>query len=195
MGRQVTVLHSCKGRRTKPLHTSQISSRLRGEVLYRARGSCSNCGRNIEIDGIVLVVDLKIPREQGGMAEPDNLWAICEECNAGTKSCFKSVDAVWMRDVMALNSVHMRLGETLKVFMGAPVPAQMMAFVSNQDDWRKRLRELRYLGWEIDVLNPNQPNGRVSSFYKLVKAMQWPEDPTAVIRRYEQERAKRNKNR
>jgi hypothetical protein len=70
----------------------------------------------------------------------------------------------------------------------------MMEFVSNQDDWKKRLRELRYLGWEIDGFNPNQPNGRVPSFYRLVKAAPWPEDPTGVIRRYEQERAKRNRS-
>jgi hypothetical protein len=142
-----------------------------------------------------LVVDLKIPREQGGLAEWDNLWAICEECDVGNRSCFKSVDAAWMRDVMALTSVHMRLGETLKAFKGVPVPAQMMELVSNQGDWKKRLRELRYLGWKIDVFNPKSKNGRVSSFYKLVSATQWPEDPTGVIRRYEQERAKRNKNR
>jgi hypothetical protein len=86
----------------------------------------------------------------------------------------------------------MRIGETLKAFKGEPVPAQVMDFVANQDDWKKRARELRYLGWRIHVFNRKPPNGRVSSFYKLLKSTEWPADPTAVIRRYEQDRAKRN---
>ena len=99
-----------------------------------------------------------------------------------------------MRRVMALKSVHMRLGETLKALKGQLVPAKMLDTVANQDDWKKRLRELRYLGWEIDGLSPNPYNGRLFSGYRLTKSRTWPDDPTGVIRRYERDRAKRNRN-
>jgi 5-methylcytosine-specific restriction endonuclease McrA len=189
------VLYIYTGPRSEPRDTNAITGRLRGEARHAARGTCLSCGRSIEKHHIVLVIDHKIPRDWGGRTESDNLWAICEECNADKKNYFQSVDAAWMRKVMAHRSVHLRLGETLKAFNGKPVPAQIMDFVSNQDDWKKRVRELRYLGWKIDVFNRKLKNGRVSSFYKLVKARAWPDDPTGVIRRYEQERAKRNRNR
>lgn len=140
----------------------------------------------------MLVVDHKIPREWGGLTEPDNLWAICEECNAGKKNFFKSVDADWMRKVMGLGSVHMRLGETLKAFKGKPVDAVTLEFVANQDDWKKRIRDLRYLGWIVPASKKKMPNGRVRSFYRLVKANPWPENPSAVIQKYERDRAARN---
>lgn len=183
-----------RGERSRAEHRETldpISGRLRGEALYKARGGCSNCCRSIEKHGVVLVVDYKFPREWG-LAQ-DSVWAICEDCRIGKKNCFQSVDASWIRDLMALKSVHMRIGETLKALKDWTVPAEMMDFVSNQDDWKKRARELRYLGWKIDVFNRKLPNGRVSSFYKLVKSAPWPDDPTAVIRRYEQDRARRNR--
>jgi hypothetical protein len=186
------VLYIYVGPREKPRDTVQINPRLRAQVLHTARERCGMCGRTIQKHGIVLVVDHKIPRDWGGLTEAENLWAICEECNAGKKNYFKSVDAVWMRDVMKHKSVHIRLGETLKAFKPEPVPSQVMNFVANQDDWKKRVRELRYLGWSIKVFNRKQPNGRVSSFYKLMQATAWPDDPTGVIRRYERERALRN---
>jgi hypothetical protein len=186
------VLYIYVGPRETPRETVQISSRLRAQALHAARGRCGMCGRTIKKHGIVLVVDHKIPRDWGGLTEAENLWAICGECNAGKKNCFKSVDAAWMRDVMKHKSVHIRLGETLKAFKPEPVPAQVMNFVANQDDWKKRARELRYLGWRIEVFNRKQPNGRVSSFYKLVQSAPWPDDPTGVIRRYESDRARKN---
>jgi hypothetical protein len=169
-----------------------ITSRLRGEALYKARGTCSNCARSIEEHDVVLVVDYKIPSEWGVPTEQDNLWAICEDCKAGKKNCFKSVGAAGMRDVMALKSVHMRLGETLKALKGHSAPAQMMGFVANQDDWKKRIRDLRYLGWSVVASRKRVPGGRVRSFYRLVKAKPWPENPSAVIQKYERDRARRN---
>lgn len=189
------VLYVYKGPREKPRDTSQINIRLRAQALHAARGRCGNCGRTIEKNGIVLVVDHKVPREWGGETVPENLWAICEDCNAGKKSYFMSVDAEWMCKVMHDKSVHVRLGETLKAFKGEAVPATTLEFVANQDDWKKRIRELRYLGWQIDTFNRKiSEEGRVSSFYRLVKSRPWPEDPTAVIRQYERDRAERNKS-
>jgi 5-methylcytosine-specific restriction endonuclease McrA len=187
------VLYVYKGLRQHARDTSQISIRLRAQALHAAKSRCGMCGRTIEKHGVVLVVDHKVPREWGGLTEPDNLWAICEDCNAGKKNYFKSVDAEWMRKVMGHESVHVRLGETLKAFKGQPVPAATLEFVANQDDWKKRIRELRYLGWKIETFNKKLEGGRVSSFYQVVEHRPWPDDPTGWIRRYEQERAMRNR--
>ena len=99
-----------------------------------------------------------------------------------------------MDAVLAHGSVHVRLGETLKAFRGEPVPATTLEFVANQGDWKKRIRELRYLGWDVKTFNRKlSEHGRISSYYRLVKPRPWPEDPTAVIRQYERDRAERNK--
>jgi hypothetical protein len=98
-----------------------------------------------------------------------------------------------MHGVMGHKSVHMRLGETLKTFKGKPVDAATLEFVANQDDWKKRVRELRYLDWEIETFNRRISETRVSSFYRLVKSTPWPADPTGIIRQYERDRAERNK--
>lgn len=188
------TLYVYKGQRDKAKDTSPINSRLRYQAIHAARGRCGRCGRTVEKHGIVLVVDHKIPREWGGLTVAGNLEAICEECNAGKKNYFKSVDAAWMRKVMVHKSVHVRLGETLKAFKGEPVPAATLDFVANQDDWKKRIRELRYLGWEIETFNRKlSEGGRVSSYYRLVKSRPWPDDPTGLIRQYERDRAERNK--
>jgi hypothetical protein len=99
-----------------------------------------------------------------------------------------------MGAVIAHKSVHMRLGETLKAFKGEPVPAATLEFVANQDDWKKRVRELRYLGWDIATFNRKLPSGRVSSFYRLNSSQPWVPDPTGTIRQYERERAQRNRS-
>jgi hypothetical protein len=143
--------------------------------------------------GIVLVVDHRLPRDWGGETVSENLEAICEDCNAGKKNFFSSVDSDWMRHVMSYKSVHIRLGETLKAFQGQPVSAATLELVADQDDWKKRVRELRYLGWDIHSFNRKMPGGRVSSFYRLNKSEPWPSDPTGAIRQYERERAQRNR--
>jgi len=92
--------------------------------------------------------------------------------------------------------VHVRIGELLKgAGVGEPVPSHMIDIVANQDEWRKRLRELRYLGWEITTSRANLPGGRFQSAYRLDRFTEWPADPSGWIRNYEQERAKRNKER
>ena len=92
-----------------------------------------------------------------------------------------------------IRSVHLRIGETLKAFQSELVPTAILKFVANQDDWKKRIRELRYLGWEVKTFNRRVSDTRVSSFYRLVQSQPWPNDPTGDIRRYERERAKRNR--
>jgi hypothetical protein len=179
-----------------PRDATPTDAKTRALVLHAAHGRCGMCGRTIEKHGVTLVVDHKIPREWGGKTEPENLWAICEECNQGKKNLFASVDSAAMRSAIRHDSVHVRIGELLKgAGVGELVPSHMIDIVANQDEWRKRLRELRYLGWEITASRTNLPGGRFQSAYRLDKFTEWPPDPTGWIRNYEQERAKRNKTR
>ena len=99
-----------------------------------------------------------------------------------------------MRSAIKHDSVHVRIGELLKgAGVGVAVASHMIDIVANQDEWRKRLRELRYLGWEITASRANLPGGRFQSAYTLVKFTGWTPDPSGWIANYERERAKRNK--
>jgi hypothetical protein len=69
----------------------------------------------------------------------------------------------------------------------------MIDIVAGQDDWRKRLRELRYLGWEITASRGNATGMRFRSAYTLEKFTEWPHDPSGWIRNFEQRRAKQNR--
>lgn len=177
----------------KPSSQGVINGRLRAEVLRSARGRCQMCGRTIAEDGIKLQVDHKIPQTWGGTNEIDNLWALCTECNHGKKNLFASQDDE-TKSLLQHRSVHVRIGELLKLNLGKPVPARMIDFVANQDDWKKRTRELRYLGWNIEVTKKKQANGRVTSFYQLNSFTDWPDDPTAWIRQYEKDREATNRH-
>jgi 5-methylcytosine-specific restriction endonuclease McrA len=186
------TLYFYKGRRKTALASGGVSLKVRAEVLNAAHEKCGMCGRTIKQHGIVLVVDHRIPQDWGGTSEPDNLWAICEDCNQGKKHFFASQNRSLMRRIMGHKSVHVRLGELLKAYRGKPVPSRLLDFVAQQDDWMKRTRELRYLGWEIETSREKKPNGRVESTYTLIQDQPWPEDPSAWIRSYEKERAARN---
>ena len=67
-----------------------------------------------------------------------------------------------MKKVMGHPSVHVRIGELLKLNFEKAVPSKLIEFVANQDDWKKRTRELRYLGWEFDARCAKGANGRVT---------------------------------
>lgn len=157
------------------------------------QGRCSLCGRSPEKHGIALIAIHYISSELEGSNPSENLRVFCTECKAGMEAFPEPPEPAWMHTVKAHASVHMRLGETLKVFEGQPVPAATLKFVANQDGWKTRIRELRYLGWDIKTFNRKMPGGRVSSFYRLNKSKPWPPDPTGTIRQYERERAQRNK--
>jgi hypothetical protein len=194
--RRVT-LYKFSGNRGEIVDEGQINQKIRAEVIRSARGRCQMCGRSIEKHRIALVVDHKKPREWAGTNELDNLWAICEDCNSGKKAYFSSLnlDAELMKSVMAHTSVHMRIGELLKaVGVGARVSSQVIDVVANQDDWQKRLRELRYpvIGWEIDTKLYFTGLGRKQCDYILRSFRPWPEDPSGVIRQFEADRKRRN---
>lgn len=178
-------------RREKTEEEKKINSRVRAAVLNIAKGRCQMCGRSVVEDHVKLQVDHKIPQDWGGGDDFDNLWALCTECNHGKKNLFASQnDSV--KSVMKHRSVHVRIGELLKLNIEKWVSSQLIEFVANQDDWQKRTRELRYLGWVIETKRDTLPSGRVKSSYCLKKFTDWPKDPTRWIRQYEIDRAKRS---
>ncbi len=194
--RNVT-LYKYAGVRHKVVDQGQISLKERAEVIHGAHGRCQMCGKSVEQHGITLVVDHKKPRDWGGTNDRENLWAICDECNAGKKAYFSSlhVGADLMKRVMAHDSVHVRIGEVLKAIgVGKRTSSHLIDVVADQDDWQKRLRELRYpvIGWEIDTKLYRADSGRKQCDYILRSFKAWPADPSGVIRRFENERKRRN---
>lgn len=195
--RRVT-LYSYGGEKTTIDDEGQVSLKTRAEVIHAAHGRCQMCGRTVEKNGITLVVDHKKPRDWGGTNDRDNLWAICEECNLGKKHFFDSLnaDAEMMKKVTSHESIHVRIGELLKaVGVDKRTPSALIEVVADQDDWQKRLRELRYpvIGWEIDTHLYKGPSGKKQSDYVLRSFKEWPENPTGTIRRFEDERRRKNR--
>lgn len=191
------VLYKYSGERTSVTDEGSINLKTRAQILRDAHSNCGMCGRTIDRHGVTLVVDHKIPRDWGGSNDPENLWAICEDCNAGKKAYFSSlnVDAGLMKRVSAHESVHVRIGELLKAIgVGKRTPSVLLEIVADQDDWQKRLRDLRYpvIGWKIDSKLYKGPSGKKQADYILRSYKPWPEDPSGIIRRFEQERRRRN---
>lgn len=192
------VLYCYTGQREAVTDQGQISLKDRAEVIHAAHGRCQMCGRTVDKHGITLVVDHKKPRDWGGTNDRENLWAICDECNAGKKAYFSSlnVDAKVMKEVTAHDSVHVRIGELLKAIgAGKGTPSALIEVAAGQDDWQKRLRELRYavIGWEIDTHLYKSPSGKKECDYILRSFKEWPTDPSGRIRRFEEERRRKNK--
>src|SRR5262249_211311 len=155
------------------------------------------CGKTIAEHGIALVVDHRKPRDWGGSNDRENLWAVCEDCNSGKKAFFSSLHAEpeMMKKVMAHKSVHVRIGELLKaVAVGNRTPSSLLQVIADQEDWQKRLRELRYdvIGWTIDTHLYKGPSGKKQADYILRSFKPWPENPSEVIRRFEKEREQKN---
>jgi 5-methylcytosine-specific restriction endonuclease McrA len=182
------TLYVYKRARKVPRKRHPIPPRVRGEVLLRANKACAMCGRTTTKHGITLQIDHIIPVEWGGSSEIQNLQALCEEDNAAKKAYFAGFDQELMKKVFAFPKVHQRIGQLLIALQPGYVESFLLGAVAGQDDWQKRLRELRTLGWEIEVKKMKQPNGRVTSAYKVAKWNQLSDDPAADIRRIEKER-------
>jgi len=195
--RQV-VLYKYSGEKTLITDPGGVNTKLRAEVIRAAHGRCQMCGRTIETHGIVLVVDHKRPRDWGGSNDRENLWAVCDDCNSGKKAFFSSLDAEpeAMKRIMAHPSVHVRIGELLKaVGVGKRTPSSLLEVVADQDDWQKRLRELRYsvIGWEIEKKLFKGSSGKKHADYVLKRYRDWPENPSEKIRQFEKERERKNR--
>ena len=185
---QGATLYVYKGPRQTPRKREPIKKNVRGQVLLRANGACAMCGRTIAKHGITLQIDHIIPVEWGGSSEIENLQALCEEDNAAKKAYFAGFDQELMRKVFAFPKVHQRIGQLLIALYPGNVESFLLGAVAGQEDWQKRLRELRTLGWEIEVRKMKQPNGRVTSAYRVQKWNELSADPAADIRRIEKER-------
>ncbi len=176
-----------KGERADPLDNQGISSKLRAQALNLAHGRCQMCGRTIAEDKIKLQVDHKVPHNWGGPTEIQNLWAVCELCNSGKRDFFASFSDEQMKKLVAIESVHGRLAEALHQANGQPVASWFLEFVANvndfQEDWHRRLRELRVLGIEYTFSKERLPSGKVQTTYTLTKWAKLPTDPRAEIRR------------
>jgi 5-methylcytosine-specific restriction endonuclease McrA len=196
--KRVTVLYKYAGDKTGITDEGGISQRIRAEVIHASHGQCQMCGKTVQKHGITLVVDHKKPRDWGGTNGRENLWAICEECNGGKKAYFSSmnIDPEIMKRISSHESVHVRIGEVLKAIgVGNRTPSSLLEIAADQDDWHKRLRELRYpvIGWDIETHAYKGPTSRKQVDYILRSYKPWPSDPTGTIRRFEKERAQKNK--
>ena len=174
-----------------------ISEKLRAAVFHAAHGRCQMCGRTIEEDGIKFQADHRIPTSWGGPTTVENLWALCEECNRGKRNFFASFNKEEMRKVLGFKSVHERIAQFLKLHINEPIPAYALQFVANaieqQDDWHKRLRELRYpvIGLKIEVSKKRIGRG-VQSFYTLKNWRNIPPNHKQLIREHERSIKQRN---
>lgn len=161
-----------------------VSGRIRAEVLAPQR--CAMCGRTPLDDAVKLVVDHKLPQKWGGTDDPSNLQPLCEDCNGGKQAWFASFDKYGDAITAAgkEGDPHRRIGELLRAFKGEWVPSDLIGAVASmgayQEDWQKRLRELRTLGWVIDVQKQHAKSGsrRVTTAYRARTTQPWPDGPT-----------------
>jgi HNH endonuclease len=127
-----------------------------------------------------LQVDHKIPKEWGGSDALENLQPLCEACNRGKKNLFASYDkhADAIRAAIHHDSVHLRIGELLRALAPAWVRSDVIDMVASppgdyQEDWQRRIRELRDLGWDYET-RKRRENGRVWSYYRMTQVAEWP---------------------
>lgn len=130
------------------LDTTGISQKLRYKIIQEANGACRSCGAKVS-EGVVLVVDHKIPRAWGGKTTDDNLWAICTKCNQGKRNFYSDQDAEAMRRVMAEGSAKDRILAFFKAMVGKKVDKDQLMLVARISEWARRVRELRDEGWDI----------------------------------------------
>lgn len=179
--------------------SGKISSKLRAQVLEVAHGRCQMCGRTVAEDHVKLQIDHKIPRNWGGETVIDNLWAICDLCNSGKRDFFASFNEDEMKEIMTKDSVYERIAETLKMYEPHPVPSWLLEFIANasdyQEDWQKRLRELRYpvIGMEIETTTKKNEYGKKVAAYQLKKWVPLPPDHKALIKKHERDTREKNK--
>lgn len=170
-----------------------ISLRRRAEVLAPQR--CAQCGKTPLEDGVKLVVDHKVPQSWGGTNDPENLQPLCEDCNAGKRDYFQSFEehADRIRQAITHDEPQKRIGELLKAFDGQWVRTDLLAIVASakeyQEDWQRRLRDLRFLGWDYEHQKRYHEGARVWTYYRLKKWASWPSNIHAAIR---QETARRD---
>ncbi|HEX8598197.1 MAG TPA: HNH endonuclease signature motif containing protein [Chloroflexia bacterium] len=78
-----------------PAIARNISEKTRAEILERNGFTCQMCGAGAgdpdpynPLRKVRLVIDHRIPISQGGTDDPDNLQAVCNNCNAGRANIY-----------------------------------------------------------------------------------------------------------
>ena len=174
-----------------------ISSRLKAQAL--ASGRCSMCGKTPERHEVVLEVDLRVPAEWGGANDPENLWALCEDCNKGRRQYLQTYAPYTEQISHAANfdEPQRRIGELLIAFRGDWVPSDLIGIVASakeyQEDYQRRIRDLRFLGWEYQQTKSLNEGNRVRVYYRLVHAEPWPDNIRAAISAEEKRRKERKR--
>ena len=171
----------------------EISSRLRAQVLMPQR--CYQCGQTPKDHGVVLDVDFKIPQSWGGGTEIDNLQPMCDECMAGKQDYYQSFDALADKIRLAINypEPQRRIGELLVAFGDDWVRSDLLAMVASaqeyQEDWQRRLRDLRFIGWDYEHKKRTLEGfSRIWVFYRLKQSAPWPDNIHEAIAAEEQRR-------
>lgn len=173
-----------------------ISGKQRARILNLARGRCQMCGRTVAEDDVKLQVDHKVPQTWGGLTVDENLWAICTPCNHGKRDFFKSFDASEMRELIAIESVHERIARFLKMRFDQAVDSHLIEDIANarerQEDWQKRLRELRYptIGMIIEPGRYKTKEGFWRSTYRMTKWVDLPPNHVKLIREWDNKKTR-----
>jgi hypothetical protein len=169
-----------------------ISARRRAEVLAPQR--CAQCGRGPLEDHVKLVVDYKVPLSWGGDNEHENLQPLCDECYTGKRDYFRSFEAYaeQIRTAIGYDEPQKRIGELLRAFDGSWVRSDLIGIVASaknfQEDWQRRMRDLRFLGWDYQHEKRYDEASRVWTYYRLTKSAPWPEHLSQAIRAEEAKR-------
>lgn len=170
-----------------------LSSRVEAELYAAYNNRCAMCGRSPREDGVRLVIDHKVPVKWGGETVFENLQPLCEEHNHGKQAWVSSLDphAEAIRCAIGLPEPQLRIGELLKIMEGKPVPSELIAVIAREEnagDPLRRLRDLRALGWVIQV-SRRKEGLRTRSYYTLVSWSPWPAGgPQSAIAALEAER-------
>jgi hypothetical protein len=173
---------------TRPAESGIIvSPRRRAEVLAPQR--CAQCGRTPLEDHVKLLVDYKIPPSWGGDNAPENLQPLCKECSTGKQDYYKSFESKseQIRRAIGHDEPQKRIGELLRALVGQWVRSDLIAIVASaqafQEDWHRRLRDLRFLGWEYAYQHRYDEGARVTTYYRLTRSAPWPDNIPEAIRR------------
>ncbi|WP_205473024.1 HNH endonuclease [Nocardioides sp. SYSU D00038] len=163
-----------------------IDLRLRAEVLAPQR--CAQCGDQPIPHGVRLRPAQRIPLNWGGEPTRENLEPLCEDCAIGRQQYFQRWDHIADKIALAVNQddPRVRLGEFLKIMSPEWVRADLLEAVAcakeYQDDWNRRLRDLRFLGWDYQHRNRKTEGARTWAYYRFAKDAPWPTNIHAAIK-------------
>jgi hypothetical protein len=154
------------------------------------------CGRTPLRHAVVLKVDLRVPPEWGGTNDPENLWPLCKECQDGRRQYLQTYAPYTEQIAYAsqFDEPQRRIGELLRAFKGEWVSSDLIGIVASakeyQEDYQRRIRELRDLGWEYEQKRRYDEGARVKVYYRLLHDAPWPENIREAIKDRENRRKK-----